>query len=99
VLFAYMQRLSGYSRPPLSRLIGQYTLPLDLASREPVAPALRANLTPRTYVLLAETDSLHDALVGAGYEGFVDARLRYFRRSASRVLSGRNPQMTGRTCH
>src|SRR6266403_5476494 len=35
VLFAYMRRLSGYSRQHLSRLIAQYldTLSLDLASR------------------------------------------------------------------
>jgi len=65
VLFAYMQRLSGYSRQHLSRLIGQYrdTLSLDLASR-----ASRTSFTRKYDAedvrLLAETDSLHDTLSG-----------------------------------
>jgi transposase InsO family protein len=65
VLFAYMQRLSGYSRQHLSRLISQYrvTLSLDLASR-----ASRTSFTRKYDAedvrLLAETDSLHDTLSG-----------------------------------
>jgi len=65
MLFAYMQRLSGYSRQHLSRLIGQYrdTLSLDLASR-----ASRTSFTRKYDAedvrLLAETDSLHDTLSG-----------------------------------
>jgi hypothetical protein len=65
VLFAYMQRLSGYSRQHLSRLIVQYrdTLSLDLASR-----ASRTSFTRKYDAedvrLLAETDSLHDTLSG-----------------------------------
>ncbi len=65
VLFAYMQRLSGYSRQHLSRLIAQYrdTLSLQLASR-----ASRTSFTRKYQAedvrLLAETDSLHDTLSG-----------------------------------
>ena len=65
MLFAYMQRLSDYSRQHLSRLIAPYrdTLSLDLASR-----ASRTSYTRKYDVedvrLLAQTDSSHDTLLG-----------------------------------
>ena len=65
VLFAYMQRLSGYSRQHLSRLIAQYraTKSLQLLPR-----ASRTSFVccygPQDVALLAETDRLHDTLSG-----------------------------------
>ncbi|MEO6023962.1 MAG: hypothetical protein ABIP64_12755 [Burkholderiales bacterium] len=65
VLFAYMQRLTGYSRQHLSRLIAQYR------STHSLQPRKRGSRTrfARKYdaediVLLAQTDSLHDTLSG-----------------------------------
>jgi hypothetical protein len=65
LLFEYMQRLSGYSRQHLSRLIAQYR---DTHS---IAPATRASRTsfsrkyqPEDVVLLAQTDNWHDTLSG-----------------------------------
>jgi transposase InsO family protein len=65
VLFAYMQRLSGYSRAHLSRLFAQYR------NREPLKPRTRVSRTsfarqysPEDVALLAHTDSLHDTLSG-----------------------------------
>jgi hypothetical protein len=65
VLFCYMQRLSGYSRAHLSRLLAQYHATKSLQLRE------RTNRTSfsRKYsaadvALLAELDSLHDSLSG-----------------------------------
>jgi hypothetical protein len=65
VLFAYMQRLSGYSRQHLSRLIAQYR------ERKSLRPGTRANRTsfackysPADVALLAELDALHDTLSG-----------------------------------
>src|SRR5438034_3221614 len=65
VLFAYMQRLSGYSRQHLSRLIAQYRAtkslqPLPRASRTSFACYYGA----QDVALLAETDRLHDTLSG-----------------------------------
>jgi hypothetical protein len=65
VLFEYMQRLSGYSRQHLSRLIAQYR---DTHSIEPATRASRTSFS-RKYqaedvVLLAQTDSWHDTLSG-----------------------------------
>lgn len=65
ILFAYMRRLTGYSRQHLSRLIAQYRdtqslKPLDRASRTSFA----RQYGPADVVLLAQTDSLHDTLSG-----------------------------------
>jgi len=65
MLFAYMQRLSGYSRQHLSRLIAQYR---DTLSLQPASRASRTSFTRKYDAedvrLLAETDSLHDTLSG-----------------------------------
>jgi len=65
VLFAYMRRLTGYSRQHLSRLVAQYRKTKSLK------PSKRASRTsfarrygPEDVALLAETDSLHDTLSG-----------------------------------
>ena len=65
VLVAYLQRLTGYSRQHLSRLLAQYR---DTKS---LCPRTRANRTsfackysPADVALLAELDSLHDTLSG-----------------------------------
>lgn len=65
ILFAYMQRLTGYSRQHLSRLLAQY------CASKSVKPQKRANrtsfacvYTPQDVALLAEVDNLHDTLSG-----------------------------------
>lgn len=65
ILFVYMQRLSGYSRQHLSRLIARYrdtesVRPLNRASRTSFA----RKYTAADVALLAELDSLHDTLSG-----------------------------------
>ena len=65
VLFAYMQRLTGYSRQHLSRLIAQYR---HTQSLKPMKRTSRTSFTrtygPEDVALLAEIDSLHDTLSG-----------------------------------
>jgi transposase InsO family protein len=65
VLFAYMHRLTGYSRQHLSRLIAQFR---DTQSLKPLNRASRTSFArtygPEDVALLAETDSLHDTLSG-----------------------------------
>jgi len=65
VLFAYLQRLTGYSRQHLSRLLAQYR---DTRSLKPLVRASRTSFArqygPGDVALLAETDSLHDTLSG-----------------------------------
>lgn len=65
VLFAYLQRLSGYSRQHLSRLLAQYrrTKSLRPGNRTSRTSFLR-KYGPAEVVLLAELDSLHDTLSG-----------------------------------
>jgi len=65
ILFAYMRRLTGYSRQHLSRLVAQYRKtkslkPLKRASHTSFA----RSYGPEDVALLAETDSLHDTLSG-----------------------------------
>lgn len=65
VLFAYMQRVTGYSRQHLSRLIAQYR---DTKSLKPMKRISRTSFAriygPEDVALLAEIDSLHDTLSG-----------------------------------
>ena len=65
VLFAYMQRLTGYSRQHLSRLIGQYRHAQSLKPRKRVSrTSFVRQYTTEDIALLAQTDSLHDTLSG-----------------------------------
>ena len=65
VLFAYMQRLTGYSRQHLSRLIVQFRDTQSLRPRPRVSPtSFSRKYTPEDVALLAELDSLHDTLSG-----------------------------------
>ena len=65
IVFAYLQRLTGYSRAHLSRLLAQYR---DTRSLKPLARASRTSFArqygPADVALLAETDTLHDTLSG-----------------------------------
>jgi len=65
ILFAYMRRLTGYSRQHLSRLIVQYH---NTQSLKPLSRASRTSFAriygPKEVALLAEIDSLHDTLSG-----------------------------------
>ncbi len=65
MLFAYMQRLTGYSRQHLSRLVAQYR---NIQSLKLLNRASRTSFArtyePEDIALLAETDSLHDTLSG-----------------------------------
>ena len=65
VLFAYMQRLTGYSRQHLSRLIAQHNQShsLDIKSRASRASFVR-RYTAADVALLAEMDRLHETLSG-----------------------------------
>ena len=65
VLFAYMRRITGYSRQHLSRLVAQYR------DTKTLKPGKRVNRTsfahvygPEDVALLAEIDALHDTLSG-----------------------------------
>lgn len=66
LLFAYLQRVSGYSRAHVIRLIAQYR---DSATLQPRARGRRTQFrrryTEEDVALLAELDSLHDTLSGA----------------------------------
>jgi transposase InsO family protein len=65
VLFAYMQRLTGYSRQYLSRLIAQYRESHSLKPRKRVSrTSFARQYTVEDVALLAQTDSLHDTLSG-----------------------------------
>ena len=63
VLFAYMQRLTGYSRQHLSRLITQYRQSHSLQPRKRVSRAsFVRQYTVEDVALLAQTDGLHERL-------------------------------------
>jgi transposase InsO family protein len=65
VLFAYLQRLTGYSRQHLSRLIAQYRDRKSLCLRNRASrTSFARKYSPADVLLLAELDSLHDTLSG-----------------------------------
>ena len=65
VLFAYMQRLTGFSRQHLSKLIAQYRDTQSLKPRRRVSrTSFARQYTAEDVALLAQTDSLHDTLSG-----------------------------------
>ena len=65
VLFTYMQRLTGYSRQHLSRLVAQYRYTQSLKPRKRVSrTSFTRQYTAEDVALLAQTDSLHDTLSG-----------------------------------
>ena len=65
VLFLYMQRLTGYSRQHLSRLVTQYRNTQSLTPRKRVSrTSFARQYTNEDVALLAQTDSLHDTLSG-----------------------------------
>ena len=65
VLFSYIQRLTGYSRQHLSRLVAQYRNTQSLQPRKRVSrTSFARHYTVEDVALLAQTDSLHDTLSG-----------------------------------
>ena len=61
----YLQRVTGYSRPQLTRLIAQYLRSGRLVRRyRATATSYARKFTPQDIVLLAELDSLHGTLSG-----------------------------------
>jgi transposase InsO family protein len=65
VLFAYLQRLSGYSRAHLCRLLAQYRNSASLKPRTRVSrTSFTRQYTVEDVALLAHTDRLHDTLSG-----------------------------------
>ena len=65
VLFAYLQRLTGYSRQHVSKLIAQYRDTQSLTPRKRVSrTSFVRQYTAEDIALLAQTDSLHDSLSG-----------------------------------
>ena len=65
VLYAYMRRMTGYSRQHMDRLIAQYR---DTKTLEPQKRVSRTSFAhiygPEDVALLAEIDALHDTLSG-----------------------------------
>jgi len=61
----YLQRVTGYSRPQLTRLIAQYLRSGRLVRRyRATTTSYTRKFTPEDIVLLAEIDSLHGTLSG-----------------------------------
>jgi len=83
VVFAYLQRLTGYSRQHLSRLLAQYRRCKTLRSGDRTnRTSFARKFSPADVALLAELDALHDTLSGPAtkvlaqraYARFGDAR-------------------------
>ena len=65
VLFVYMQRLTGYSRQHLSKLIAQFRDTQSLTPRKRISrTSFARQYTAEDIALLAQTDGLHNTLSG-----------------------------------
>ncbi len=93
VLFAYMQRLTGYSRQHLSRLVAQYRDTQSLRLRDRASRTSFARKYSAVDVaLLAELDTLHDTLSGPAPQGLpVRSQARLQQGLVGEVLS--SPRM------
>ena len=88
VVFAYMQRLTGYSRQHLSRLVAQYR---DTKSLRVLARSSRTSFA-RKYgaaeiALLAEIDSWHDTLSGPATKVLLTRAVERFGERRYALLS------------
>ena len=90
VLFAYMRRLTGYSRQHLSKLIAQFRDTRSLTPRKRVSrTSFVRQYTIEDVALLAQTDSLHDELSGPATKTRVRRkRWGVNKRSALRRIKG-----------
>lgn len=79
VLFAYLQRVTGYSRQHVSRLLAQYRDTKSLRPRERAnRTSFARKYTPADVVLLAELDTLHDTLSGPAAKVLAQRAYRQF---------------------
>jgi transposase InsO family protein len=79
LLFAYVQRVSGYSRAHVIRLIAQYRESGTLEQRERgTRTQFRRRYTDEDVALLAELDSLHDTLSGAATRALAQRAWRVY---------------------
>ena len=79
VLFSYMQRLTGYSRQHLSRLVAQYRNSQSLKPRKRVSrTSFARQYTTEDIALLAQTDSLHDTLSGPATKVLLRRAVEHF---------------------
>ena len=63
VLFSYMQRLTGYSRQHVSKLIAQFRDTQSLKPRKRISrTSFTRQYTAKDVALLAQTDSVHEWL-------------------------------------
>ena len=88
VLFAYMRRLTGYSRQHLSKLIAQFRDTRSLTPRKRVGrTSFVRQYTIEDVALLAQTDSLHDTLSGPATKVLL-------RRAVERFGDGRYARLS-----
>ena len=79
VLFSYMQRLTGYSRQHLSRLVAQYRNTQSLKPRKRVSrTSFVRQYTAEDIALLAQTDSLHNTLSGPATKVLLRRAVEHF---------------------
>jgi transposase InsO family protein len=79
VLFAYLQRLTGYSRQHVSKLIAQYRDTQSLTPRKRVSrTSFVRQYTSEDVALLAQTDSLHDTLSGPATKVLLRRAVEHF---------------------
>ena len=79
VLFAYMQRLTGYSRQHVSKLIAQYRDTQSLKPRKRVSrTSFARQYTAEDIALLAQTDGLHNTLSGPATKVLLRRAVEHF---------------------
>ncbi len=79
VLFAYLQRLTGYSRQHASKLIAQYRDTQSLKPRKRISrTSFARQYTTEDIALLAQTDSLHDTLSGPATKVLLRRAVEHF---------------------
>ena len=84
----YLERLSGYSRAQVTRLIAQYAAQGRLVRQAPGGKRFPGRYTPLDVALLAETDRLHGQLCGAATKKICERMHAVFGDRRYERLSG-----------
>ncbi len=88
LVLRYLQRVSGYSRAQINRLVQQYVKRRKVERRQRTVVGFESVYTSADTVLLAETDALHGQLAGAATKKLCERMFQLYGDSHYERLAG-----------
>lgn len=88
LVLRYLQRVSGYSRAQIKRLVQQYVKRGKVERRQRTVTGFKSVYTSADTVLLAKTDALHDQLSGAATKKLCERMYQIYGDTRYERLAG-----------